>query len=81
LIYHKGESFNINEILEGKLSGRTIALGDSISILIKLSKDTLENFNEGKHTFKFESDLISNLEVFFELDDNNMNIKFNPENT
>ncbi len=81
LIYHKGESFNINEILEGKLSGRTIPLGDSISILIKLNKDTLEMFNEGKHAFKFESELISNLEIFFELDDNNMNIKFNPENT
>ncbi|MFX1590465.1 MAG: hypothetical protein ACFFC1_20210, partial [Promethearchaeota archaeon] len=35
-IYHKGESFKIDDIIEGKFSGRTIALGDSISVLIKL---------------------------------------------
>ncbi|UCD01771.1 MAG: hypothetical protein JSV23_01745 [Promethearchaeota archaeon] len=80
IIYHKGESFNINEILEGKLSGRTIALGDSLSILIKLKENTLEMLTKGTHFIKFESKLISNLEIFFELDDNNMNINFNPKN-
>ena len=81
LIYHKGESFNINEIMEGKFSGRTIALNDSISILLKLEEETLEKFTEGTHRFRIESDLISNLEIIFELNENNMNIKFDPNNT
>ncbi|MFX1386852.1 MAG: hypothetical protein ACFE9M_06520 [Promethearchaeota archaeon] len=80
LIYHKGESFNINEILEGKLSGRTIALGDSVSLLIKLDENSLEIFTEGEHIFRIESELISNLEIVFELDESNMNIKFDPDN-
>lgn len=78
LIYHKGESFNINEIMEGKLSGRTIALNDSIIVLLKLEEETLERFTEGTHRFKIESDLISNLEIIFELNENNMNLRFNP---
>jgi hypothetical protein len=81
LIYHKGESFNINEIMEGKFSGRTIALNDSIRILLKLEEETLERFTEGTHRFRIESDLISNLEIIFELNENNMNIKFDPNNT
>jgi len=81
LVYHKGESFNINEILEGKLSGRTIAFGDRISLLIKLDENSLEKFTEGEHTFRIESDLVSNLEIFFELDESNMDIKFDPDNT
>jgi len=81
LVYHKRESFNINEILEGKLSGRNIALGDSISLLIKLDKNSLDKFTEGEHTFRIESDLVSNFEILFELDESNMNIKFDPDNT
>ncbi len=80
LIYHKGESFNITEILEGKLSGRTIALGDSVSLVIKLDENSLEMFTEGEHTFKIESDLVSNLDINFELNKSNMNIKFDPDN-
>lgn len=80
LVYHKGESFNVNEILEGKLSGRTIALGDSISVLIKLDKNSLELFTEGEHTFKIESELITNLDIAFELNESNMDIKFDPVN-
>jgi hypothetical protein len=79
-IYHKGESFNIDDILEGKFSGRTIDLGDTASVLLKIDESSLEMFTEGKHSFKIESDLISNLEIFFELDENNMNIKFDPDN-
>ncbi|MFX0105195.1 MAG: hypothetical protein ACFE75_06865 [Candidatus Hodarchaeota archaeon] len=81
LIYHKGTSYNLNEILEGKFSGRTIALGDSLSILINLDKNSLEMFTKGKHSFRIESDLISNLEIIFELDESNMNIRFDPDNT
>jgi hypothetical protein len=81
LIYHKGESFTLEDILKGKLSGRTIALGDSISVLIKLNKETLSTLTEGKHAFKIESDLVSNLIINFELDETNMNLAFNSENT
>jgi len=80
LIYHKGESFKLDDVLEGKLSGRTIALGDTISILIKLDTETLNIMTEGKHEFKIDSELVSNLIINFELDDSNMNIKFDPEN-
>lgn len=79
-IYHKGESFNINDIMEGKLSGRLIDLNDTISILIKLDEESLKNFTEGAHNFKIESDLISNLLISFELDETNMNIRFDPNN-
>ena len=81
LIYHKGESFNLNDILEGKLGGRTINLKDSISVLIKLDDDTLSTFTKGSHCFKIESDLISNFVINFELDETNMNKQFYPVNT
>ncbi|MFX1419504.1 MAG: hypothetical protein ACFE9N_11350 [Promethearchaeota archaeon] len=80
LIYHKGESFNLNNIIEGKLSGRTVNINDSISVLIKLDEESLKKFTKGAHDFKIESDLISNLIIHFELDETNMNIRFDPEN-
>ncbi len=80
LLHHNGESFNINEIKEGKLSGRTIALGESISLLLKMDEGSLEKLTEGKHSFKIESDMISNLEIGFELDKSNMNISFDANN-
>ena len=79
LIYHNGEAFKLEDILKGKLSGRTIALGDSISILIKLNAEILNTLTEGKHAFKIESDLISNLIINFELDETNMNLEFDSE--
>ena len=79
--FNLGESFNINDVLEGKLSGRTIDLGDSISVLIKVDENSLKMFTEGEHVFKVESDFITNLEIIFELDESNMNIKFDPDNT
>jgi len=81
LIYHKGKSFNLDDIIEGKLSGRTINLNDSISLLIKLDDDILKKFTKGTHYFRIESDLVTNLEINFEMDENNMNIKFDPDNT
>ena len=81
LIFHKGVEFKLMDILEGKLSGRTIAYGDTISILIKLDTESLNILTEGIHSFKVESDLVSNLIINFELDETNMNLKFDPENT
>ncbi|MFX1379266.1 MAG: hypothetical protein ACFFA4_09235 [Promethearchaeota archaeon] len=66
--------------MEGKLSGRTINLGDSISLLIKIDENTAKKFTKGEHTFKIESDLITNFEITFELDETNMNKKFDPAN-
>ncbi|MFW9820516.1 MAG: hypothetical protein ACFFE5_12965 [Candidatus Thorarchaeota archaeon] len=80
LIYHKGESFKLNDILQGKLSGRLINVGDSISLLIKIDDNTAKKFTEGEHAFRIESDFITNLEITFELDETNMNIKFDPAN-
>ncbi len=79
-IFHKGESFELDDILQGKFSGRTIALGDTISVLVKLDAEILENLVEGKHVFKIESDLVSNFLINFELDETNMNIKLDPNN-
>jgi hypothetical protein len=79
-IYHKGESFKLDDILEGRFSGRTIALGDTISVLFKLDAEILENLAEGKHVFKIESDLVSNFIIDFELDETNMNLKLGPNN-
>ncbi|MFW9882336.1 MAG: hypothetical protein ACFFG0_55450 [Candidatus Thorarchaeota archaeon] len=81
LIYHKGESFKLDDIIKGKLRGRSIALGDSISILIKLDKDSLNTLTEGEHFFKIDSDYLSNFTINFELDETNMNLKFDPKNT
>lgn len=81
LIYHKGESFKIDEILRGKLGGRTIALGDFISILIKLDSKSLERLTKGKHVLSFEGENVPKLEINFELHDENMNQKFDPKST
>jgi phosphotransferase system IIA component len=79
-IFHKGESFELDDILDGKFSGRTIALGDTISVLVKLDAEILKNLVEGKHVFKIESDLVSNLLINFELNETNMNLKLDPNN-
>ncbi len=81
IIYHKGESFDLDDILEGKFSGRMIELGDTISVLFKLNASILENLVEGKHVFKIESDIVSNFIINFELDETNMNLKLDPQNT
>jgi len=81
LIFHKGVEFRIEDIIKGKFSGRTINFGDTISILIKLDTESLEKLTEGTHYFKIESDMVSNLVINFELDENNMNLKFDPKNT
>ena len=80
-IYHKGESFDLDDILEGRFSGRMIGLGHTISVLVKLDAKILENLVEGKHVFKIESDLVSNFIINFELDETNMNLKLDPQNT
>ena len=77
-IYHNGEKFTIEDVLSGKFAGRIIALGDFINILISIDKESLKIFTEGKHTFKFDSELIPTLEFNFELTKDNLNQKFDP---
>ena len=77
-IYHKGEKFSIDDFLNGKMGGRLIALGDFINILISMEQESLERFTVGEHTFKFESELIPTIEFKFELTEDNLNQKFDP---
>jgi hypothetical protein len=79
-IFHGNELFTLEDIIENKFSGRTIALGDTISVIIKLDENSLKKFNEGAHIFKIESDFITGLEINFELDEDNMNLSFKPNN-
>jgi len=78
--YHKEERFTIDELLSGKLAGRIIALGDTINILIRIDEDGIEKFSEGKHNFKFISEIIPTLEFNFELGKENLNQKFESVN-
>ena len=75
----KDEEFTIDDLLNGKLAGRIIALGATINILIKIDEDGLEKFSEGKHVFKFKSEIIPTLEFSFELGAENLNQKFDPK--
>jgi len=78
LIYHGGDHFKIDEIIKGKLAGRMIALGDTINFLIRLEKDALDKFTIGKHKFTLESELVPKFEFNFELTQDNINQKFDP---
>ncbi|MFX0060152.1 MAG: hypothetical protein ACFE85_14345 [Candidatus Hodarchaeota archaeon] len=80
LIYHGGDCFKIDDIIKGGLSGRLIALGDSINILIRLEKEGLKKFTLGKHKFTLESELVPKFEFNFELTQDNINQKFDPSN-
>ena len=73
IINHKGEQFTIDDIIDGKLGGRLIALGDTVDILIRLDKHVLKKFTEGAHKFRLESELIPVIEFNFELNKDNMN--------
>ncbi len=77
--YLKDKGFTVDDLLSGKLAGRIIALGDAINILIKIDEEGLEKFSEGKHTFKFKSEVIPTLEFSFELGPENLNQKFDPK--
>ena len=76
VIHHKGERFTVDDIIEGKLGGRLIALGDTIDIMIKLDENALKKFTKGKHKFRMESELIPILEFNFELNEDNMNQEY-----
>ncbi|TFF99942.1 MAG: hypothetical protein EU540_05930 [Promethearchaeota archaeon] len=74
-IHHKGDSFSFDDLLDGKMGGRTIAMGDEITVMFKLDESLLAKLTEGKHTIGVESDKIPNIEIGFELNQKNMNQK------
>ncbi len=74
-IYINKEKYSIDDVIQGKIGGKTIALGDSINILIQIDEDSIEKFTIGKHKFKLESELIPTLEFEFELTEENLNCK------
>lgn len=76
-ILHKGDSFSFDNALDGKMGGRTIAMGDQITVMFKLDESFLAKLTEGKHTIGVESDKIPNIEIGFELNQKNMNQPFN----
>ena len=78
--YIKEERFTIDELLSGKLAGRIIALGDTINILIRIDEEGIDKFSEGKHNFKFKSEIIPILEFNFELGKENLNQSFDSVN-
>lgn len=80
LIYHDGIGFTIDDLLAGKFAGKLIALGDTIDILIKIDSEGIKRFTEGTHKFTFDSELIPKLDFNFELNENNLNRKFDPQN-
>jgi hypothetical protein len=67
------------DIFEGKLSGRTIALGDTIDILLRMDKSHFKRLTEGDHNFKIKSKLFPTLKVNFTLTEQNFNIKYSLE--
>ena len=77
-VYHKGVSFSFNDSLGGKMGGRTIAMGDQITVVFKLDESFLAKLTEGKHTISIESSKVPNIEIGFELTKDNMNQKFTP---
>ena len=77
-IFHKGEEFSLEDLLEGKAGGRLIAVGDPLKILLKLEKKYLNQLGKGKHTLVIEPENIPRIEVGFFLTKKNMNVPFEP---
>lgn len=73
ILYHRDESLSFTDIIEGKLGGRTIAMGDKIDIVLNVSEQTLNKLTEGDHTLRLESSALPTLEVHFTLSEDNFN--------
>lgn len=76
-IYHKGDTYTIDDLLNNKAGGKLIAVGDSLSVLIKLEPEQIDELDQGKHTFTINAENIPKLEIEFELTKKNMNVKLN----
>jgi len=75
-LYHKDQRFSFKDIMEGSFGGTTIALGDKIDILIKVSDETLKKLTVGNHNLKLELASFPKLKVEFDLSEENFNRKY-----
>ncbi|MEJ2251257.1 MAG: hypothetical protein P8Y97_16595 [Candidatus Lokiarchaeota archaeon] len=78
-IKHQNEIFTFQQVLDGKMGGRTFGLGDTIDIIIGLKEEDLSRLTPGKHTLKLESEMFQELTIDFELSNKNINIKYDVE--
>lgn len=63
----KGESYSVEEILQGKAGGKTVAMGDSFSINLKMPEKFMAKLIPGKHDLKVESENFPNIEIEFQI--------------
>jgi len=80
VIYHDGIGYTIDDLIKGNFGGKLVALGDTIDILIKIDSEGINRFSEGMHKFTFDSELVPKLHFNFEITENNLNRKFDPQN-
>ena len=57
-----------------------VALGYTINFLAKLEDDVLARFTLGKHSLIIDADNIFQLEITFELNEDNTKVRFDPNN-
>ena len=74
-VYHDNSKFSLADILEGKLKGRLIKLGDNIDIILRFDENTLRKLTKGNHILKIESHLVT-LELNLSLTESNFNVKY-----
>ena len=75
-LYHNDQKFSFKDIMQGSFGGTTIALGDKIDIVIKVSDKTLDKLTNGTHKLKLELTSFPTLEVEFNLSEENFNRKY-----
>jgi len=78
--YIKGDKYTINSILSGDIAGKTVVVGDKLTILLKLKEEDMKKFKEfkGNHELTINIKNLPTIIIKFELNDENMNIKFEP---
>lgn len=79
-VYHKGNHYTFDDIMGGKAGGKVIAMGDTLTILLKLEHSDLEKLTEGKHMLKIEIESMPSLEINFELTSDSINVKIDSAN-
>lgn len=81
--YFRGNNYTLNSILDGALAGQTVAVGDKLTILLKLKEADMKKLEEskGKHDIVIDIKNLPTITIKCELFEKNMNIKFDPSKT
>ncbi len=81
--YFRGNKYTLNSILDGALAGQTVAVGDKLTILLKLKEADMKKLEEskGKHDIAIDIKNLPIITIKCELFEKNMNIKFDPSLT